>query len=150
MIEWCSGDNSVIGQESPESANCDKKRITEKQDATSAGGRQFTEAALAGSNEICDPKKKLRTIILSASPCTGGSPWQFLNIQKTRRVSKDPRAHSKTQKNLQQLRTDHCRNGQRRFHCPGVAIKLRSLEKQRNNSIHRDTNSKRLSFMGAC
>ena len=40
-IEWCSGENSVIGQESPESANWDKIRITEKQDATSAGGRHL-------------------------------------------------------------------------------------------------------------
>ena len=28
------------------------------------------------------PKRKLPSIIMSASPCTGGSPWQFINVKK--------------------------------------------------------------------
>ena len=70
-IEWCSRRDSIIGQESPESANCDTIRITEKEDASSSSGLEFTKAALAGRNDTRIPKKKLRSIVLSASPCTG-------------------------------------------------------------------------------
>ena len=51
-IEWCCGRNSVIGQESPESAKCDKIRITEKEDAASAGGLAYAKAALTGRSDM--------------------------------------------------------------------------------------------------
>ena len=105
-IEWCCGRDSIIGQESPEIANCDKIRITEEEDASSTGGLDFAKAALAGRNDICKPKKKLRSIILSACPCTGGSPWQFINVKKPGmylKIRKHVAKHKKIFSNCEKL-----------------------------------------------
>ena len=49
-------------------------RLTEREDMTTDDGYQFAQAAVNNS------KKSALILIWSAIPCTGGSPWQNINI----------------------------------------------------------------------
>ena len=59
---------------SHESKTCSVVRLTEREDMTTDDGYRFAQSAVNSSN------KRNMVLIWSAIPCTGGSPWQNINI----------------------------------------------------------------------
>ena len=82
IVEFCCGNNSILGTPSKQSRGCGSIRITQQIDARSAEGIQMALKAVETPN----------TLLWAAMPCTGGSTWQRLNI-KRRGVAKKIRAH---------------------------------------------------------
>ena len=72
ILEWCCGPNSKIGSHPCTRRGCDVLRITEKEDATKP---KTVEKAKAF---VVQP----RCLLFSSMPCTGGSPWQRINVKK--------------------------------------------------------------------
>ena len=77
IIEYCCGEESLIGQVSrfKEARGCEVVRITEKLDGRS-------ELAKKLMNDTINSVPGYSLLLFSAMPCTGGSPWQYLNIKK--------------------------------------------------------------------
>jgi hypothetical protein len=77
MIEFCCGKDSLLGRtEKFRSARgCKVVRITEEIDARSP-------LAMKLMLETINATPGHQLLLFSAMPCTGGSPWQYLNIKK--------------------------------------------------------------------
>ena len=73
LLEWCCGPESLFGMPSAESKGCNVVRLTEREDMTTEYGFKFAQMAVEQT-----PVDTL-SIIWSALPCTGGSPWQNIN-----------------------------------------------------------------------
>ena len=69
IVEFCCGAHSLIGQLAP--ANCEVIRLTIDDDLTTQAGLDKAVAAVSDS--------AMPTLLFGALPCTGGSPYQFLN-----------------------------------------------------------------------
>ena len=74
LIEFCCGEDSLLGQSTEMSDGCTVVRLTEKIDVTSQGGRQLVDVTIRNSL-----KDKTPFGIWASIPCTGGSPWQNIN-----------------------------------------------------------------------
>jgi hypothetical protein len=75
LIEWCCGPHSLLGQPSAYSNGCKVVRLTIDDDFRTTQG-------LASALRMIRKRPKGRTLLWSAMPCAGGSPWQTLNIQR--------------------------------------------------------------------
>jgi hypothetical protein len=73
IIEWCCGRNSMLGQTSEYSGGCKVIQLAIDDDLR-------TMAGLHKALRIINQRPKVRTLLWSAMPCAGGSPWQTLNI----------------------------------------------------------------------
>ena len=71
IVEFCCGEHSLIGARAP--ADCEVIRLTIADDLTTAAG---LAKAIAAVSEPGVP-----TLLFGALPCTGGSPYQYLNWQ---------------------------------------------------------------------
>ena len=68
IVEFCCGDESRIGQRAP--PYCEVIRLTIADDLTTQAGLDKALAAVSG---------EIPTLLFGAIPCTGGSPYQYLN-----------------------------------------------------------------------
>jgi hypothetical protein len=69
IVEFCCGEDSLIGKENPSSEGCEVVRLTVAVDVTTPKGLATALAAVSKPN----------TLLWASMPCTGGSPWQRLN-----------------------------------------------------------------------
>jgi hypothetical protein len=81
IIEWCCVDDSMLGQASTYSKGCRIIRLTIKDDLRTLEG---LEVAL----DIFNSCPIGRTLLWSAMPCAGGSPWQRHNIARGEGLAK--------------------------------------------------------------
>ena len=69
IVEFCCGKHSRIGARAP--ADCEVIRLTITDDLTTQAGLQKALSAVTAPG--------VPTLLFGAIPCTGGSPYQFLN-----------------------------------------------------------------------
>ena len=74
IVEFCTNEDSRMGEEQYGSDGCKITRLTIKDDVTTPEGRDKAMKAVGGKN----------TFLWVSIPCTGGSPWQNLNRKKPR------------------------------------------------------------------
>jgi hypothetical protein len=72
IIEWCCGNNSLLGQPSKYSPGCKVVRLTIDDDLRATDG---LEKAL----EIVKRCPRGKTLLWRTMPCAGGSPLQYIN-----------------------------------------------------------------------
>jgi hypothetical protein len=74
IIEWCCGENSLIGSVklNNKDTNCITTRITEDIDASSPAGLAYAKNAYYRN-------RKIPTTIFASIPCTGGTAWNSVN-----------------------------------------------------------------------
>ena len=73
IIEFCCGENSIIGQSTVRfSKGCHCVRLTQKIDVTSESGLTFALRHASHKN----------TLLWCSIPCTGGCPWNRINLAK--------------------------------------------------------------------
>ena len=74
IIEFCCGENSVLGRSTGSSVNCNVIRVTQRHDVTTEEGLRFVLENIknAGPN----------VLLWASMPCTGGSPWFHINKVK--------------------------------------------------------------------
>jgi len=72
IVEFCCGENSKIGSDRYVKDGCSVIRITERDDVTTNKG--FYKAIEAVKQENC--------LLRVSIPCTGGSPWQNINVKR--------------------------------------------------------------------
>ena len=72
IVEFCTNEDSRMGEEQYGSDGCKITRLTIKDDVTTPEGRDKAMKAVGGKN----------TLLWVSIPCTGGSPWQNLNRKK--------------------------------------------------------------------
>jgi len=72
IVEFCCGDDSLIGRPNPSSKGCEVVRLTERDDVTTERGLQKALEAVSHPN----------VLLWASMPCTGGSPWQRLNVKR--------------------------------------------------------------------
>ena len=72
ICEWCCGPQSRIGSHKAAKTNCSVTRITEAEDATTDKGLSLARGCV----------QLPRCLLFSSMPCTGGSPWQRINVRK--------------------------------------------------------------------
>jgi hypothetical protein len=73
IIEWCCGRDSMLGKPSTHSDGCKVVRLTIDDDLRTLEGLQK-------AMRIVQDCPRGRTLLWSSMPCTGGSPWQTLNV----------------------------------------------------------------------
>jgi len=71
LVEFCCGPNSVLGQPSDAPEGCNVIRLTADDDVTTPRGRE--KAMKAVESKCC--------LLWASMPCTGGCPWQHINIK---------------------------------------------------------------------
>ena len=74
IIEFCCGQDSLLGEAAKGTEGCAVLRLTEKEDVTSVRGR---ELALSFANTCGD-----YTLLWASMPCAGGCPWQRINVKR--------------------------------------------------------------------
>ena len=72
LVEACCNKDSLLSQQTPSSNDCLVIGITEDDDFASEYGKQLAKRFLIG--KCC--------ALWFSAPCTGGSPWQHINIHK--------------------------------------------------------------------
>ena len=74
MIEFCCSPDSKLGQHSAYSNGCKVIRVTEAMDATKQSTLDY----------LCEVvhTETVPVFVFSSMPCTGGSPWQNINVRK--------------------------------------------------------------------
>ena len=72
MIEFCCGPDSLLGQLTKSSMNCEVVRLTKEEDVTTPHGFSLATQAINGP---C-------ALLWGSIPCTGGCPWQKINRKK--------------------------------------------------------------------
>ena len=85
-MEFCCGSDSLIGNLAP--PDCEVIRLTIEDDLLSAAG--FAKAMYAVSDN------SLPTLLFGALPCTGGSPYQYLNWWRGAATRRRIRGHWRT------------------------------------------------------
>ena len=75
IIEFCCGNNSLLGQPVMYSKRCHVVRLTEDTaDMTTKRGLRYAlEAVWVAGSEV---------LLWGSIPCTGGTPWQHVNVTK--------------------------------------------------------------------
>ena len=72
MIEFCCGPDSLLGQLTKSSMNCEVVRLTKEEDVTTPHGFSLATQAINGP---C-------ALLWGSIPCTGGCPWHKINRKK--------------------------------------------------------------------
>ena len=73
LIELCCGESSLLGQKCTScSKGCGCIRLTQKIDMTSDAGLAFALCQITHA----------QTLLWCSIPCTGGCPWNRINVQK--------------------------------------------------------------------
>ena len=77
MVEFCCGEESLLGRKEI-AKDCRAIRVTEKNDVTTRSGAKFAFNAVrtAGAG-----------LLWASLPCTGGCPWQNVNMKLSDEVS---------------------------------------------------------------
>ena len=78
LIEWCCGEDSLLGRHTPASLGCRSYRLTIDHDLRSADGVDHAMRIIDQS--ISDAGSRI--LLWCAIPCTGGSPWQRINAAR--------------------------------------------------------------------
>ena len=86
IVEFCCGSNSLIGRLAP--PDCEVIRLTLEDDVLSAAG--FAKALHAVSDN------SIPALLFGSLPCTGGSPYQYLNWWRGAKTRRKIRAHWRT------------------------------------------------------
>ncbi len=73
IMEYCCSANSLLGRHTDASATCCRKRYTETEDMRKTSGLKI---ALSDSRHW---RGNGNVLLWSSIPCTGGSPWQYVN-----------------------------------------------------------------------
>ena len=73
LVKFCCGPDSLLSQSTAASAQCECIRITIEDDVTTESGKQHSLNAVT---------TKTPTLLWASMPCTGGSPWQFINAKR--------------------------------------------------------------------
>ena len=81
MVEFCCSPESTLGQAREASKHCHVVRVTEADDATKS---KTIQALVSKIHTLCDEGGGTsKPLLLFASlPCTGGCPWQRINVEK--------------------------------------------------------------------
>ena len=84
MVEFCCSPESKLGQAREASKNCHVVRVTEADDATKS---KTIQALVSKIHTLCDEggdtsKPLLPLLLFALLPCTGGCPWQRINVEK--------------------------------------------------------------------
>ena len=72
MVEICTSDDAVLGQETKQSEGCKKLRITKQIDFTKKSGVEAACNAIYGPYDV----------VFMSLPCVGGCPWNYVNAIK--------------------------------------------------------------------
>ena len=75
-VEFCTNDDSLIGSRCPKSTEVVKLTIND--DVTTPGGSAKAREAVSDDSYY--------TLLWAAIPCTGGSPWQHVNLARCGRL----------------------------------------------------------------
>jgi hypothetical protein len=74
LVEYCCGEDSLLGQTTKHSEGCISVRLTEAHDMTTKYGMDYAKSRVSEANRANGD-----ILLWSAMPCTGGSPWQNYN-----------------------------------------------------------------------
>ena len=77
MVEYCTGEQSLLGQATSSSRGCKIVRITEKINARSSEGHALALREATRKSLSSPP-----VLLWASLPCTGGSPWFNINVRK--------------------------------------------------------------------
>jgi hypothetical protein len=72
VVEFCTGESSLIGEHGPCTKGCEMIRLTIEDDVTSQAGRAKAIEAVSLKG----------TLLWASMPCAGGSPWQRINRKR--------------------------------------------------------------------
>jgi hypothetical protein len=78
MIEFCCGEDSLMGSAAIAGPECHVIRVTRRNDVTTKQGSAFVDKALA----LAQQKVGQNVLVWASTPCTGGTPWTHLNALK--------------------------------------------------------------------
>ena len=73
LLEWCCSDSTFFWMPSVDSRGCTVTRLTMREDMTIDYKYGYARSA------VNNAPRDNTMFLWSASPCTGGSPWQSLN-----------------------------------------------------------------------
>ena len=78
MIEFCCGEDSLMGSAAIAGPECHVIRVTRRNDVTTKQGSAFVDKALA----LAQQKVGQNVLVWASIPCTGGTSWTHLNALK--------------------------------------------------------------------
>ena len=93
IVEFCTSENSKIGDERCTKEGCSVVRCSLKDDVTTNAGRK---RAIEGVS-------KPGCLLWASMPCIGGSPWQHINRHKPGGARKVRRSHKRLLQNMDSL-----------------------------------------------
>ena len=78
MIEFCCGDDSLMGSAAASGPECHVIRVTRRNDVTTKPGSAFVDKALALAQNTVGKN----VLVWASIPCTGGTSWTHINALK--------------------------------------------------------------------
>ena len=91
MIEFCCGEDSLMGSAAASGHECHVIRVTRRNEVTTKPGSAFVDKALALAQKTVGKN----VLVWASIPCTGGTSWTHLNALKGDQTRLKIAAHRK-------------------------------------------------------
>jgi hypothetical protein len=91
MIEFCCGEDSLMGSAAIAGPGCHVIRVTRQNDVTTKQGSAFVDKALA----LAQSKVGKNVLVWASIPCTGGTAWTRISAHRGEQTRLKIAAHRK-------------------------------------------------------